>query len=322
MNTLLRACIAVAVWSAFIFPTHAQQYPSRQISIVVPYPPSGQHDLVARMLAGSMEKRLRVPVVVDNRPGAGSAIGSALVAKAQPDGYTLLVTGSSVGQLHLLQANITFDPVKDLIPVSYLVSGMTVFVTNKQTGVKTWKDFVAYANRNAGKVNYASAGRSSILIAFEALKDAARMNLSEIPYKGQGEYLPALLSNDVQLIMGTTGTFKQYIDKGDMVPLLVIGDRKEPGYPSVPTTEELGYGEAVRPFASTLLMAPGGTPRQIVDRLSAEVAFFVSQPDIIKRAADINTEMVGSTPAVARKTYDGDIAAWTKVAKSINLRPQ
>ncbi len=303
-------------------PVAAQQYPSRQITLVVPFTAGGQQDVEARALAESMSKRMNTSVIVDNRPGGGSAIGIGLVAKAPPDGYTLLVTGSSVAQLQFMRKDLGFDPSKDLVPISYLSTGITMFVTNKATGVKTWQDFVAYANKNPGKANYASLGVGSVLLAFEALKQAAKANIAEVPYKGMSEYITALLRDDVQLIMGTIGGFKQHIETGDMVPLMIINDKRIAAFPNVPSTGELGYGASIRPFAATGFYAPTGTPKAVLDKLYDEVAFYVKQPETLKRAENFYTEMIGSNPAEAKKTYDDDVAVWGAVAKSINMQPQ
>ena len=301
----------------------AQEYPTRQITIVVPFPPGGQQDIEARGLSNSMEGRLKKPVIVENRPGAGSAIGIGAVARSQPDGYTLLISGAGSALLHLVQKNLGFDNTKDITPVSMLSNGTSLIVAPKQVGAKDWKEFMDLARKNPGKLNYASLGISSVSLAMEGLKAAAgNLPIADIPYKGQTDYMTAALRNEVQLILGTIGPFKPYLDNGAFVPLLQVAEKRYPAFPNVPTTAEMGYGDKIRPFAWTGVFVRTGTPAPIIDKLYGEVAYYVKQPDSLKRAEANYSDLIGSTPAEFKKVYDADIAAWNAVAKAINLQPQ
>lgn len=318
--TMLSAALAAVLMAG---PAAAQQYPSRQVSLIVPFPPGGAQDLEARALAPTMERRLGKPVIVENKPGAGAAIGIGYVAKSAPDGHTILVTGAGSALLHLVSKNLGFDNTRDLIPVSMLSSGTTLIVANKQTGAKDWKEFVEIARKNPGKLNYGSLGVSSVTLAFEGLKSAAgNVPINEIPYKGMADYVPAALRNEVQLIMGTVQGIKPHIDTGAFVPMMQIAYKRNPVVSNIPTTVELGYGDKIRPFAWTGVFVAAGTPGAIVDRIYDEIAFYVKQPDALKRAETASYELIGSTPADFKKVYDADIAAWGAVAKAINLQPQ
>lgn len=301
----------------------AQQYPTRQISIIVPFTAGGQQDVEARALAQSMEPRLQKPVIIENKPGAGAAIGIGFVAKAAPDGHTILVTGAGAALLNVIAKNLGFDPSKDITPVSILSQGNSIIVTNKQTGAKDWKEFMEIARKNPGKLNYGGLGVSSVTLAMEGLKSASgNLPISEVPYKGAADYTTALLRNDVQLILSTYGSLKTHIDSGAVIPLMQINEKRYSALPNLPTTVELGVGEWIRPFAWTGVFVPTGTPGTIIDRIYGEVAHYVKQPETTKRAQNFYTDMVGSTPAEFKKVYDADIIAWAAVAKAINLQPQ
>jgi tripartite-type tricarboxylate transporter receptor subunit TctC len=318
-----RLLTAAAAALLLALPAAAQTWPSKTVTIVVPFPPGGQQDIEGRALAASMQNRLKTPVVVENRPGAGSALGIGYVAKSPPDGHTILVTGPGPVFLKLVSKNLDFDPTRDLIPVSQLLDSISMIVTPQQTGAKNWNEFMALARKEPGKMNYGSLGVSSVMLAMEGLKSAAGdLPVTEIPYKGAAEYITAGLRNDVQLFLSTIGAFKQHIDSGAFVPLLSVGDKRHPAYPNVPSTGELGYSNKIRAFAWTGVLVPTGTPQSIVDRIAAEVAEYAKDPAARERAEKGYYQLVGSTPAEFKKLFDGDVAAWTTVAKTIKLEPQ
>jgi tripartite-type tricarboxylate transporter receptor subunit TctC len=301
----------------------AQDYPNRPITIIVPFPAGGQQDVEARGLAASMEPRFKQPVIVENRPGAGAAIGIGAVAKAAPDGYTILITGAGAALLHVVAKNLTFDPTRDIVPVSMLADTISLIVAPQEVGAKNWNEFMALARKSPGKLNYASLGVSSVLLAMEGLKAAAgNLPVSEIPYKGFADYFAAALRNDVQLIISTYGPMRAQVDSGRLVSLLAVGDRRHPAAPNVPSTGELGYGSRIRGFAWTGVFVPTGTPQNVIDTLHREVATYVKDPAALARAEKAANILVGSTPAEFKKVYDADIAAWSAVAKAINLQPQ
>lgn len=323
MHPLKHLSALMATTLLAVVPAFAQQYPTRQITIVVPFPAGGQQDVEARALGQSMSARLKQPVIVENRPGAGSAIGIGHVAKAAPDGYTVLVTGAGAAVLHLIANNLSFDPTKDIAPVSQIVQGSIVVTAPAQVGVKTWKEFEDLARKNPGKLNYASLGASSLTLAMEGLRKAAGdLPITDIPYKGAADYYQAALRNDVQLFMSAYGEMRGHIDAGKFVPLLTLGSAKHPVLSNLPTTEELGYGKWVRNFSWTGVFVPTGTPPAVIDTLYREIAYYVQLPATKERAATAGVALVGSTPAEFKKFVDADVAAWSGVAKAINLKPQ
>jgi len=309
MTSRLSLIAAAAAALCAALPAAAQQYPSRQITITVPFPAGGQQDVEARGLAQSMEQRLKQPVIVENRPGAGAAIGIGHVVRSPADGHTVLVTGAGAALLHLVSKNLGFDPTKDIVPVSMLADTTSLIVAPSAAGATTWNEFMDMARKNPGKLNYASLGVSSVSLAMAGLRVAA-------------DYVTAALRNDVQLFINTYGPMRVHIDSGKFVALLSVGDRRHPALPNVPSTGELGYGSRIRGFAWTGVFVPTGTPPAIIDTLHREVAHYAQDPAAKARAEKAFNILVGSSPAEFKKIYDADIAAWSAVAKSINLQPQ
>jgi tripartite-type tricarboxylate transporter receptor subunit TctC len=320
MRRIARLLLVAA--AALSSPSLAQQaeWPARPVRIIVPFSPGGSQDLEARGLAAFMEPHLKTSVYVENKPGGGAVIGIGEVARAAPDGYTLLVTGASVTQLNFLRKDLNFDATKDLVPISQLAEGITTIVTNRQSGIRSWQELLAYAKANPGKLSFGGIGISSVYIAWEAISKASGINIPEVPYAGQSAFDLALLRNDVQVVMGVG--YKARVDAGDVVPLLTIGERRHPQYPQVPTTSELGYGTWVRGFAWIGLFAPSATAKPIVDRISAEAQAYVKDPAAQKRAAAADNLLIGNTPEQFKRAFDDDTRVWGTVAKAIDLRPQ
>lgn len=299
----------------------AQPWPSKPIKVIVPFTGGNPFELEARAFFAFAEPRLKQPGIVESRPGGGSSIGIDAVARSAPDGYTLLWTGASLAQLKFLQKNLPFDPQKDLVPVSLIGEVATLVVTNKSVPAKTWAEFVAHAKANPGKLNYGSAGRSSVMLATEALKAETGINLVEVPYGGSAAYTQALLQNQVQLAMSAASSVKQHIDNGDLKALMVIGTRKVALMPDLPTSAELGI-KSLRSFGWSGVLAPAGTPKAVVDRLAAEFAAYAKTDEAQQRAKRTIFTLVGSTPEEFRQTIEADAKAWEAVAKSLNLKPE
>jgi tripartite-type tricarboxylate transporter receptor subunit TctC len=312
------AALAVLTGAAW-----AQQYPSRPITFVVPYPPGGQTDVEGRAFAESLHKRLGQPVIIDNRPGAGGSLAVGFVAKAPPDGYTILVGAAETPIVKLVHKDLSFDNQRDIIPVSLLTEGWSLILTPSASGAKTWNEFIALARKSPGKLNYATLGASAVSLAMGGLRSAAGdLPITPIPYKGGAEYVQGLLRNDVQLEINVIPFAKPHIEKGTLVPLLQIANARHPDFPNVPTTEELGYGAKIRPFAWTGVFVPRGTPQAVIDTIAGAAAAYAKEPEQTKRAQGAYVRMVGSTPAEFKKVFDADIAAWTAVAKLIGLQPE
>jgi tripartite-type tricarboxylate transporter receptor subunit TctC len=314
---------AVAAALALAGPAVAQQYPTKTITLVVPFAPGGNTDGAARIFAPFLEKQLGQTVIVENRPGGGSAVGICYVAKAAPDGYTLSLAGAGSAVLHLVNANMPCDNRTDVVPVSEITDGWSLILAPSAVGAKNWNEFMAIVRKNPGKYNYATLGPSSTTLAMEGLLSAAgNMKMVAIPYKGGADYTRGLLTNEAQIQINTIGFSKPHIDAGTLVPLLQISEKRHPEYPNVPTCDELGYGGKIRPFSWNGLFAPKGTPQAVLERLAtAAAAFAKDQPSVAAAAKSYNV-LVGSSPAAFKKKYDADIAAWSQVAKEIGLKPE
>ncbi len=305
---------------AAALPAAAQDYPNRPVRIIVPYAVGSPLEIEARALGQFMEPRLKQPFIVENKPGAASAIGTEQVAKSAPDGYTLIYTGAALSTLPVLQ-KINFDPVKDFAPISIVTDFVSVLVTNKDTPANTLNEFLALAKSKPGKMNYASAGRGSILLSIEALKKSAGVDMLEVPYSGQGAYIPALMSNDVQLAMASAGSIKQNVDAGALKILVVLNPQRVAQLPGIPTSKELGYDRTITSSWNGLL-APAGTPKAILDKLANEVKAYVATDAVKQRAQTSIFIPVGSTPEEFKARIENDTRIWQSIAKDINLQPE
>jgi tripartite-type tricarboxylate transporter receptor subunit TctC len=314
---------AAAAALALAGPAAAQQYPTKTITLVVPFAPGGNTDGAARIFAPSLEKQLGQTVIVENRPGGGSAVGICHVGKSAPDGYTLSLAGAGAALLHLVNANMPCDNRTDVVPTTEVTDGWSLILAPSAAGAKNWNELVAMARKSPGKLNYATLGASSVTLAMAGLLSAAgNLSMVPIPYKGGADYTRGLLTNEVQLQINTIGFSKAHIEAGTLVPLLQVSEKRHPEYPSIPTVNELGYGDKIRPHAWNGLFSPKGTPQAILDRLAAASAVFAKDPAAIAAAAKSYNVLIGSTPAEFKKKYDADIAAWSKVAKEIGLKPE
>jgi tripartite-type tricarboxylate transporter receptor subunit TctC len=300
----------------------SQAYPSRPIHVIMPFSTGGPADSPLRLFGQFLESALGQTIVPEWRPGAGSIVGTAAVAKAVPDGYTLLYTGASLTQMKIFQKELPFDPQTSLVPVSNFIEFETFLVSNSQVPAGSIEEFVAYARANQGKINYGAAGRnSSTFLAMEAFKQASGAPLTEIAYGGSAPYVLAALRNDVQIVPAPlSGGVKGQIDSGALRPLLIFGSRRSPFLPNVPTAADKGWN--IPSFGWVGLFAPAGTPRAIVDRLGAEAQRFAAQPDAQKRTLDAGAVLVGSSPDQFRQIIENDTRVWTTIANSLDIKPQ
>jgi tripartite-type tricarboxylate transporter receptor subunit TctC len=278
--------------------SHAQNYPSRPIRIIVPYAPGGLPDTMTRLVGGKLADPLGQPIVVENMGGAGGINGVAEVVKSAPDGYTLLV--ADVGQIAInphLFSKLPYQPLKDLAPVSLIGTSPLYLVAHPSVPVNNLKELVALAKKEPGKLNYGSSGIGSIHhLATEALKAGFGIDIVHVPYKGTGQSVPALLGGQVALLYSALPSIAGHL-KDDKVKMLAISSAKRsPHTPDVPTVAENGI--AGYDFVAEIgLLAPAATPREVIQRLAAEMAKVAKQPDVVKRFSELGIDAVGSTPA-------------------------
>jgi len=277
---------------------HAQNYPSRAIRIIVPYAPGGLPDTMTRLVGGKLADPLGQAIVVENMGGAGGINGVAEVVKAAPDGYTLLV--ADVGQIAInphLFSKLPYQPLKDLAPVSLIGTSPLYLVAHPSVPANTLKELVALAKKEPGKLNYGSSGIGSIHhLATEALKAGFGIDIVHVPYKGTGQSVPALLGGQVALLYSALPSIAGHLKDGKVKMLAISSAKRSPHTPDVPTVAENGI--AGYDFVAEIgLLAPAGTPREVIQRLSTEMAKVVKQPDVVKRFTELGIDAVGSSPA-------------------------
>ena len=302
-------------------PALALDYPTRPVRIIVGFAAGGSGDIAVRALGNELTKIWKQPVVVENKTGAGGLIAYEAVAKATPDGYTLLQTGAAYAIYHLITKNLHFDPLKDLVTTAMFGENVNVFATNALVPAANYKEFLAYAKANPGKLNYASLGRGFVSLTGQAFKFMTGTEFIEISYKGSPEAITGLIRNDTQLIYNPIQNLKQFIDNGSVRPLFVIAKTRVPELPNVPTNAEVGL-EKLTPIAWAGLSAPSGAPRDILFKINADVSSIVSRPDfqvILKKAG---MDPLALTLPEIRKMIDDDVARWTAVVKSANIQPE
>lgn len=258
------------------------KYPSRPITLVVPFPPGGSVDIMARQYSEPLSRVLGVPVVVENRPGAGGSVASQAVARAKPDGYTLVVSSQSSHLANpLTQPKVGYDPIKDFENIAILGRQLNALVVHASLPFKSFKEFIDYARKNPGKLNYGSGGAGSMgQLNVEMLKAATGIYATHIPYRGGTPLITAVLANEVQFILDNLVTMLPHIQAGKVRALAVAADKRPPQLPDVPTLAEVGYPQ-LNITSWTGLAAPGGTPEPIVQTLHKAVRQVATSPAMV-----------------------------------------
>ncbi len=317
--SVLRRLLLGAALSLPLLARAADPYPSRPIRIVVPFAPGGTSDVVARLVAAKLSEALKQTVNVDPRPGANGIIGTDIVAKAAPDGYTLLLTVASAQTLTPALYKLPFDPVKDFAPVSLVANLGGVFLVNANLPVRTMQEFAEEARKRPGRFSY-GAGTSLLRLIGEQLKQAIGADITMVPYKGTGPQLAAVVAGEVDSVVDPF-VGMPFVKSGKVRPLAVLMNKRSPLLPDVPTFEEAGIkGIALDSWAAVL--APAGTPPEIVAKLSSEIARIVALPDVRERLATLNYDPVGSTPAELGRTIETEIVKWKRVVKESNYKAE
>jgi tripartite-type tricarboxylate transporter receptor subunit TctC len=279
---LLASACALAVTTAAV---QAQSYPSRPIRMISPFPPGGPTDLVGRLVSAKLAEQLGQPLLVDSRPGASGNVGLELAAKSPPDGYTIVLSSPVIALSPLLYTKLNYDPNKDLAPIALVGAVRNALVVHPSVPARTLKDLVDIARRNPGKLNYGSGGIGTTThLAPELLKSLEKLNIVHVPYKGSGVALTALVGGEVDLLVVAAPAAVQQINSGRVRALAVLMPERFPELPNVPTSKEAGFPN----FEISVwygMLAPSGTPREIIMRLNAEMAkaqtlvFFTSMPE-------------------------------------------
>jgi tripartite-type tricarboxylate transporter receptor subunit TctC len=312
--TLLAAGITLAAAPA----AHAQaaggDWPAKPIRWVVPFPPGGAMDAIARTLGEKAGKALGQPFVIENKPGAGGNIGADFVAKAPADGYPLLITSIGMATNKPLYGKLNYDPVKDFAPVSLLAVVPNVLVTNStQPNVKTVADVIAAAKKEPGTLTYASAGNgTSIHLAGEVFTSLAKVDMLHVPYKGSGPAVADLLGGQVNYMFDSITSARPHIQSGKLRALGVTTAKRSSALPNVPTLAEAGLpGYEVSPWFAVFM--PAGTPKPVIAKLNAALLEAMKQPDVRARFETIGAEPVGSTPDELAAHLARESARWSKL---------
>ncbi len=312
---LAAACAALA-------PLHAaaQKFPEKPIRFIVPFPPGGGNDILARVLAPKMGESLGQPVVIDNRAGAGGNIGTDLAAKSPPDGYTIVIASNQVTMNPALYAKLPFDIEKDFSAVALAASVPMVLAVHPSVPANNVRDLIALAKANPGKYNHSTPGAGTPQhIAFEVLNHAAGINITHVPYKGTGPAIADLIAGQVQAAFGTMASLDQHVKAGKLRALAVATPKRSQAMPNVPTVAE----SALPGFDVSLwysILAPAGTPAPILARLSSEVSKALGAPDVRDRLVSQGFEVSYLGPEQMNALMKRDIARWGKALREIGIK--
>ena len=290
----------------------AQAYPSKPIRLVVPFPAGGATDIFARAVSQKLGERLGTTVVVDNRPGAGGTIGSDVVSKAAPDGYTLLLATSSTHSIGPSFGKVPYDAVADFTPISHVGNAPSIMLVPNTSPAKTVREWVDLARRNPGKLNYASSGNGTVVhLGTEYFKAQAGLFLVHIPYRGTALAIPDLVSGKVDVLFDSLPSGLPHVKEGRLRALGITGARRSPLLPELPAVSESvpGY-ETVTWFG---LYGPKGLPADVVNRLSGAINQALQDADVKERLARLGIEPVGGTPQQFAAMTDTDRARWKKI---------
>ena len=311
--------LALAIAVPGVASAEAPAYPAKPIRLVVPFPPGAGTDTVARYVAQKLGESMPATIVVDNRAGAGGAIGAIEVARADPDGYTLLFVAGPFTTVAAASRSAGYDPVKQFAPVAPIATSPLVFVVNPSVPANTMREFIALARREPGKLNYGSAGTASINhLALELFNARAGTEVVHVPYKGIAPATLDLLSGQIQAMTGTISATLPYIAEKKVRALAVTGARRAPLLPDVPSWQEEGV-----PNADVVnywgIVAPAGTPAEVIARLNSEANRILAQPEVRARLEREGAELMPGSPQKLGTLIETDLASWRKLISDARL---
>ena len=321
-----RAALSLAATLAILAPHAARAadaYPAKPVRFVVAFPPGGGTDIIARAIAQKLAERIAQQVVVDNRPGAGGNIGTDIVAKSAPDGYTMLM--GSAGPLAInasLFGKMPFDPIKDLAPVTLAASTPNVLVVHPSLRVATVKELIALAKARPGEINFASSGHGTPAhLAGELFNSMVGVKMVHVPYKGAAPALADLLGGQVQLMFSTMPPALPHVKDGKLRALAVTSAKRSPAAPDLPTLDEI----ALPGFEANTwhgVVVPAGTPATIVARLNREIVAILHLPDVVERFSSQGAEALGSTPEEFAAYIRSETLKWAKVVRDSGAKAE
>jgi tripartite-type tricarboxylate transporter receptor subunit TctC len=321
MKTLTRTA-AIAVFAAVPFLSHSQDYPSKPVHIIVPFPAGGVADSLPRTVGRKLSEKWGQPVIVENKPGASGNIGMAEGARSAPDGYTLLLAPTGNLTVNQFLFKLPFDTEHDLQPVTVLAKSPNVLVVHTSVPAKTFPEFVAYAKANPGKLNFSSPGDGSgPHLAGELLNIEGGLRTVHIPYKGMAPAVTDLVGGQVQFMFAGISTVLPHIKAGRLVPLAIASPQRSPQLPDVPTVAESGLpGFDVTSWYGIVVRA--GTPPAIVNKLHADIAEALKASDVRAQLEGFGLEPMGNTPQEFEKMIAAESRKWSDIVKKAGIKPQ
>jgi tripartite-type tricarboxylate transporter receptor subunit TctC len=316
------ACALLGVALATLPPAHAQTYPSKTIRMIVPFAPGGNTDIIARVFAPKMAEFIGQQIIIDNRGGAGSTIGTELAARAPADGYTLLMVSAAHTINPAMVKKLPYDSVKDFAPISVIADVPTAFVVHPSLPARNVKEFLAIAKSRPGEIFYSTAGRGTVgHLSAELLNSVAGIKLTAVHYKGTGPSMIDLVAGHVQMQFPSMPAAVQYTRPGRLRMIAQTGERRSSAAPDVPTMQEQGLKEFVV-SSGFAMFAPAGTPRPVIDRVHAALVKALNDPAVKNNLTQQGAEVVASTPEQHDAFNRAEIAKWIKVARAAGIQPE
>lgn len=296
-------------------------YPNKPVRVVVPYAAGGSNDIVSRTITPKLSEAWKQSIIVDNRAGAGSLIGTEIVVRSVPDGYTLLATSGALA-INVSLYRLSFDPLKDLAPVAFMAQMPYVLAVHPSLPVKSTLDLIGYAKANPGKLSFASAGTATAThLTGEMFKSMAKVDLLHVPYKGGGPALNAIVGNEVQVIFNVvTGTLP-HVRSGRLRALAVSSAKRADVAPELPTISESGL-PGFDVVSGYTIYAPAGTPRSIISRINSGINNALRQPDMKERFLMLGVTPIISSPESLTVYLKSEISRWGKIIKEMNIKPE
>jgi tripartite-type tricarboxylate transporter receptor subunit TctC len=321
MRIFFRQLLATLSLGLLALGAAAQNFPERQVKFVVPYPPGGFNDTLARVSAEKLNKMWNQPVVVENRPGGNTTVGNVAVAKSPADGYTILITPLPFSALPgLYGANLPYDALKDFTPLVWAGSTQNALVVRNELPVNNVRELLEYARKNPGKLNYGSTGSgSSNHLTMELLMKMTGVKMAHIPYKGSAPAVTAMIGGEIDALFDNVPNVLQHIKAGRMKVIGVSGLQRSVLLPDTPTVAEAGVpGFEVNVWFG--MQVPAGTPKAVVDKLNRDIVTLLKEPDVVQRFRNQGVEVAASTPEQFGTLVRSEITKWTQLIREANIR--
>jgi len=318
----IRSLLAAAALALATTVAAAAGYPDRPVTLVVPFPPGGSTDMIARILGAKLQEKLGGTFIVENKAGATGTIGATFVARAKPDGYTLLVSSLAPFAVNpFLQKSLPYDPVKDLDPVSILVQAPNVLVANPKVPVSTLADVIAFLKKNPDQVSFASSGAgSSDHLTAELFWQATGTHGLHVPYKGGGPAIQDLMGGQVQMSFQNLNAVISQIKAGSLKAIAITSKQRSPLLPNVPTLDESGIQNA-DVYSWQAIAGPNGLPAEVKAKLHDGIVAAMNDPDAKKKLTDLGFEIVANTPEQFARFQKQELARWQKVITTAHIQP-